>query len=176
MTLFPCPECRKPISDKADTCPHCGTPIDAERLRRAAQAKRNVDRSVIRKHRRQQGVLWLVALASSVVIAGGLLLRHELPAAGVAAFIAILALMVSLVWIASIEETIRRRRALVVPPGSCPRCRSTSVSAIKEGYSAGSGCCGALLLGPLGLLCGLIGADTINVHCLECGHKWRAKR
>ena len=26
MPLIPCPECRKPISDRADSCPHCGLP------------------------------------------------------------------------------------------------------------------------------------------------------
>ncbi len=27
MALMPCPECEKEVSDKAPTCPNCGTPI-----------------------------------------------------------------------------------------------------------------------------------------------------
>jgi hypothetical protein len=34
MTLIPCPECSKPVSDGADRCPLCGAPLVS--LRRAA--------------------------------------------------------------------------------------------------------------------------------------------
>ena len=27
MSLIPCPECQKEISDKAPACPHCGNPM-----------------------------------------------------------------------------------------------------------------------------------------------------
>ena len=29
MALFPCPECQSEISDKAVSCPHCGSPVPA---------------------------------------------------------------------------------------------------------------------------------------------------
>jgi len=29
MALINCPECKKEISDKAQSCPHCGCPINA---------------------------------------------------------------------------------------------------------------------------------------------------
>jgi hypothetical protein len=29
MSLFPCPECRRPVSSKAESCPHCGRPLDS---------------------------------------------------------------------------------------------------------------------------------------------------
>ena len=56
----------------------------------------------------------------------------------------------------------------------CPKCGSTSIAAQKEGYGAGKGCCGTILFGPLGLLCGAFGANKMNLHCLKCGHKWEA--
>lgn len=31
MALIRCPECRKEISDKAETCPHCGMPISSKK-------------------------------------------------------------------------------------------------------------------------------------------------
>lgn len=53
----------------------------------------------------------------------------------------------------------------------CPKCGSTHISANKKGMDSGNACCGALLLGPLGLLCGL--SDTVVVTCLNCGQHWR---
>jgi tellurium resistance protein TerD len=60
-------------------------------------------------------------------------------------------------------------------PATCPSCGSPSIVAAKEGFDAGSGCCGAILLGPLGLLCGALGSNVMNMHCLNCGHKWRLR-
>jgi hypothetical protein len=55
----------------------------------------------------------------------------------------------------------------------CPRCGSDQISAHKEGYSAGGGCAGFLLVGPLGLLLGA-GSKKVNVTCLKCGKQWPA--
>lgn len=54
----------------------------------------------------------------------------------------------------------------------CPKCNGSSIVTIKKGYSAGGGCCGAILLGPLGLLCGASGANRLSNVCQNCGHKW----
>ena len=54
----------------------------------------------------------------------------------------------------------------------CPKCHTTQLFAAKKGYGGGKGCCGLLLLGPIGLLCGLCGANTMFVTCMKCGHKW----
>jgi len=71
--------------------------------------------------------------------------------------------------------------AAAVPTGSvgesldsvtCPKCGSSQITAQKKGFGGGSACCGALLVGPLGLLCGLKGANKIVVTCLKCGHQW----
>lgn len=67
---------------------------------------------------------------------------------------------------------------------TCPRCGGMDCQPINEtytkggGYDAGSGCCGYLLFGPLGLLCGACGSEsrTTNVLywvCKNCGHKFR---
>lgn len=70
----------------------------------------------------------------------------------------------------------------------CPNCHSTDLIPITEtktdvsggGYGVGKGCCGWILLGPLGLLCGLCGtgvksqSTTITSWvCRSCGHKFR---
>ena len=54
----------------------------------------------------------------------------------------------------------------------CPKCGGTQIAANKKGMDAGNACCGALLLGPLGLLCGLSGSNKVIVTCLNCGHQW----
>ena len=55
----------------------------------------------------------------------------------------------------------------------CPKCGSTQVSANKRGMDAGDACCGALALGPLGLLCGMKGSNIVVVTCLKCGNQWK---
>jgi len=54
----------------------------------------------------------------------------------------------------------------------CPKCGSISLHANKKGYSGSKGCCGALLIGPLGLLCGTSGKNKVIVTCLNCKNTW----
>ena len=67
---------------------------------------------------------------------------------------------------------------------TCPRCGGRDCQPINEqytsggGYDAGNGCCGYLLLGPIGLLCGACGSETKTTNvlywvCKNCGHKFR---
>jgi len=59
----------------------------------------------------------------------------------------------------------------------CPNCQSENVHLVREvdtttkGYGAGEGCCGYILFGPIGLLCGLCGAGgsrSRQRHYYEC--------
>lgn len=54
----------------------------------------------------------------------------------------------------------------------CPRCNSTNVSTGTKGYGLVKGATGGIILGPLGLLAGLIGSKRIRIDCLLCGHHW----
>lgn len=72
----------------------------------------------------------------------------------------------------------------------CPNCHSTDIIPIIEtstnvsggGYGVGKGCCGWILFGPLGLLCGLCGTG-VKSHtqtktywvCRSCGNKFRSQ-
>jgi len=58
----------------------------------------------------------------------------------------------------------------------CPRCGSSQVHAGNKGFGLGKAAAGGILLGPVGLLGGLIGSKKIMVTCLNCGHKWQAGR
>lgn len=55
----------------------------------------------------------------------------------------------------------------------CPRCGSPSVQLQNKGYDLGAGCCGWAILGPIGMLCGMIDAYDKHKECLNCGHKWK---
>ena len=54
----------------------------------------------------------------------------------------------------------------------CPNCGSSQISAQKEGFDSNKACCSALLVGPLGLLCGARKSNQLNGVCLKCGHTW----
>ena len=67
----------------------------------------------------------------------------------------------------------------------CPKCGENNSQIINEitstgkDFSASKGCCGAILLGPIGILCGACGKgkQTHNTQywvCNNCGNKWRA--
>ena len=54
----------------------------------------------------------------------------------------------------------------------CPKCGSTQITAKTKGFGLGKAAVGGLLLGPVGLLGGLIGSKKIKVICLNCGNEW----
>ena len=71
----------------------------------------------------------------------------------------------------------------------CPQCGNrnlqittqTDVTTTGKGYSAGKGCLGYFLLGPIGLLCGACGSgqkttvkDTKRWACSNCGNNFEA--
>ena len=56
----------------------------------------------------------------------------------------------------------------------CPKCGSASISADKKGFSAGKAAAGVILAGPIGIAAGGIGANKVQITCLNCGHHWIA--
>ena len=89
------------------------------------------------------------------------------------------------------QETIPKSTSTVEPHGTgiyCPKCHSYDLDTTSEtetkisggGYGFGSGCCGWILLGPIGLLCGFCGRSVKSSSttrefwkCKSCGHKFR---
>ena len=54
----------------------------------------------------------------------------------------------------------------------CPKCKSTSITANKQGFGVGKAAVGAVLAGPFGLLAGGIGSNKLKLNCLSCGNQW----
>lgn len=60
-------------------------------------------------------------------------------------------------------------------PGSmatCPKCGSLNLSMGQKGFGLGKAAAGAVLLGPIGLLGGMIGRKKAELQCQSCGHHW----
>lgn len=55
----------------------------------------------------------------------------------------------------------------------CPKCGSYDLHSGKKGYSVKKGALGWILTGGVGLIGGLIGANKIEITCLNCGHKFK---
>lgn len=56
----------------------------------------------------------------------------------------------------------------------CLNCGSYQIHAGNKGFGLGKAAAGGLLVGPVGLLGGLIGSKKVMITCLECGSKWQA--
>lgn len=55
----------------------------------------------------------------------------------------------------------------------CLKCKAkNSFATGNKGFGLGKAAVGGLLLGPVGLLGGVIGSKKTVITCLKCGHKW----
>jgi hypothetical protein len=54
----------------------------------------------------------------------------------------------------------------------CPWCGSTQLNASTKGFGVGKAMAGGFLLGPFGLLGGLLGSRKIKITCLKCGYRF----
>lgn len=50
---------------------------------------------------------------------------------------------------------------------------STQIAAGNKGFGLGKAAVGVVLLGPVGLLGGMLGSKKVMVACLRCGEKWQ---
>ena len=60
----------------------------------------------------------------------------------------------------------------------CPNCGSKNINFVTSetgtGFDKSNACCGYILLGPLGLLCGINEKKTTKTvrKCMKCGHEF----
>jgi RNA polymerase subunit RPABC4/transcription elongation factor Spt4 len=154
MALISCPECVKEVSEKADNCPFCGFPI----AKHVFDSKPDVPIIIYISEKKNTisakcpkcGTIANIKRADTTEIDSGYKLGGQGECECGFTF-------------AEIYKDNKQR---------CPKCGSSKLTVQKRGIDASSACCGAFLLGPLGLLCGANNTDKLNHHCLSCAYKW----
>lgn len=54
----------------------------------------------------------------------------------------------------------------------CPKCGSMSFNTGQKGFGLGKAAIGAIALGPIGLMGGMLGRKKIELTCMNCNHRW----
>jgi tellurium resistance protein TerD len=154
---YDCPHCRAPLKSplddagKSDQCPDCGTRLivpgtqerDRIQAENEAAAQKRIEEKALAQQRdlRQRELLRLNSMSRPI---------SESPPPV----------------------------AVVVPSAPtpnddaihCPRCGSSQLASNKKGFGLGKAAAGAILLGPVGLLGGIIGGNKVRITCLKCGN------
>lgn len=58
---------------------------------------------------------------------------------------------------------------------ACPKCGSIHITPNKKGFGLVKSITGFSIVGPIGLLGGLVGSRKIQMACLKCGRRWNLK-
>ncbi len=58
----------------------------------------------------------------------------------------------------------------------CPKCGSQNFTTGRKKFGAGKAVVGTLVLGPIGLVGGLINRGKLELKCQSCNHKWKPKK
>lgn len=71
------------------------------------------------------------------------------------------------------EEELEMQRQQIMSQARCPKCGSTSLAVDKKGFGYGKAAVGTVLIGPVGLLAGGIGANKQMCTCMNCKHSFK---
>lgn len=155
MALINCPECSKEISDKATSCPQCGYPISKPEEKvplRPMIWVSEEDGYIMIKCPKCEKVSKIRKTLAQKINTG-----YKLGGEGACSC----GLAFDEVYKDPDEDRVK-----------CPSCGSFQVSAGGKGFGLGKAAAGGLLLGPVGLLGGLLGSKMTVITCLQCGYKW----
>ncbi len=71
MSLMLCPECRKTVSSKASTCPHCGYPLKKSSASNNSTRNLSAKQKAIDKENQYYGYQWLKPYGCSLLFISG---------------------------------------------------------------------------------------------------------
>ena len=150
MSLINCPECGKEISDKSETCIHCGYPLSERNMCFINGTK--YDLSFVFKYKYNERTIPMKKIME--------LTDCTLDAAGNA--------VNEMFKTGKIPETlilekkkvkVQQQNSTPTPPKlTCPKCGSTNITEGTKGFS---------------LMTGFVGSGNFRYVCKECGNKWK---
>ncbi|ACH40668.1 hypothetical protein Gbem_3676 [Citrifermentans bemidjiense Bem] len=75
-------------------------------------------------------------------------------------------------------QELRERSSATEPepddePIRCPKCRSSQITAQRDGVSLSRAAVGGFLFGGAGMVTGGLGGNKILITCLKCGKQWK---
>lgn len=169
-----CVNCGNKLEEGVHSCPLCNTNVEEETVRAEDVKDFVVEYSTILK---EKGVKLIDASQKKVKEVEAERVRQQARKAEVMKY--------------GQESVIQRGNTEVMKPQQerarirCPKCQNENLQMITESvskgkdFSAGKGCCGAILLGPIGILCGACGkgkqVKTVSYWiCPQCGNKFKA--
>ena len=173
MALITCPECGQSVSDKASVCIHCGFPL-AEELNKGflfcpycgaknentVRVCKQCGKDIVFEEGEKKEVPNSLTSSSSTDIMDFTRTPTDSLSLQQAQYV-------------QQQKMLDLQRQQMNSQARCPKCGSTSLSADKKGYGYGKAAVGALLVGPVGLLAGGIGANAHVCVCLNCGFKFK---
>lgn len=166
MALITCNECSKQLSDLAKLCPHCGAPSNVFNKEKCFECDTPLDSGIatcptcgvdqsLNPLKKDDDIDDFLVSAMKEPIEEDKQKAED-----------------SKMGQQTVTNVSVNSGGDATGNAKCPKCGSTSIHAAKNGFSGGKACCGALLVGPLGLLCGTNKRNKVNVTCLNCKHKW----
>lgn len=159
MALINCPECHKSISDKANSCPNCGYPLDTQHANIDADAS---DYCLILKRTcgNYKEVFDLIQSINHINLLQTVELTQKLPVIvkdGMTYKEAHELLELFLVSGADVSIDRNSTTALDRLLLYCPKCGSTQITTGTKGY---------------GIIRGFIGSNKTVNRCGKCGYSW----
>lgn len=160
MALINCPECNKEISDKAEACPSCGLPMS--HLHTFGDISKNEDKTP----KALNGIVLPETFTCQACKRDFPFKLEKCPHCD----------------FRTAHHYKYQQPSPTVKPATgletdtsivCPKCKAkNSFTAGSKGFGLGKAAVGGLLLGPVGLLGGVIGSNKTVITCLKCGYKW----
>ena len=172
MALIECPECKKQVSDKATSCPHCGYPINNENDSKLYSMifvglQKNANIFLIKSILEQvfeipkNTINQLLSTPGSMLIDGVEQCNTEYLENAFMSYNCIVKFVPSETVLPNSKnsewETKRKEKESKL---HCPRCGSIQITTGQRGFSFWTG---------------FIGANKTTNRCAKCGYSWQPK-